>query len=145
MFQPSREVVVVTDRDRLINDPNRPYMNALSDLQRAMQRLQDDRPSNPDMALHEQARKATDAGLDSVRQIAGRFNIASSQGVDNDLKRMLEAPFKESLKYIITDPSKAGTRRRGRRGEEVLRAPGAPCRRSSRSTPRPMPRPAPTK
>jgi len=73
-----------------------------------MQRLQDDRPSNPDMALHEQARKATDAGLDSVRQIAGRFNIANSQGVDNDLKRMLEAPFKESLKYIITDPSKAG-------------------------------------
>ena len=24
VFQPSREVVVVTDRDRLINDPNRP-------------------------------------------------------------------------------------------------------------------------
>jgi type VI protein secretion system component VasK len=108
VFQPSREVVVVSDRDRLINDPNKPYVNALSDLQRAMQRLQDDRPQNPDMALHETARKATDAGLDSVRQIAGRFNIASSQGVDNDLKRILEAPFKESLKYIITDPSKAG-------------------------------------
>ena len=108
VFQPAREVVVVTNRDRLINDPNAPYMNALSDLQRAMQRLQDDRPSNPDMALHEQARKATDAGLDSVRQIVGRFNTASSQGVDSNLKRMLEAPFKESLKYIITDPSKAG-------------------------------------
>src|SRR5581483_150120 len=103
VFQPAREVVVVTDRDRLINDPNRPYMNALSDLQRAVQRLQDDRPQNPDMSLHEAARKATDAGMDSVRQISGRFNIASSQGVDNELNRLLQAPFKESLKYIITD------------------------------------------
>ena len=108
VFQPAREVVVVADRDRLINDPNRSYMNALSDLQRAMQRLQDERPANPDMALHEQARKATDAGLDSVRQIAGKFNIANSQGVDSDLKRLLEAPFRESLKYIVTDPAKAG-------------------------------------
>ena len=108
VFQPAREVVVVTDRDRFVNDPNRSYMNALSDLQRAMQRLQDDRPSNPDMALHDQARKATDAGLDAVRQIAGRFNIANSQGVDSDLKRLMEAPFKESLKFIITDPAKAG-------------------------------------
>src|SRR5579883_3200170 len=62
VFQPAREVVVVSDRDRLINDPNRSYVNALSDLQRAMQRLQDDRPQNPDMSLHETARKATDAG-----------------------------------------------------------------------------------
>jgi type VI secretion system protein ImpL len=108
VFQPSREVVVVTDPDRLVNDPNRQYMNALAELQRAMSRLVDDRPANPDMSLHDAARKATDAGMDSVRQIAGRFNIASSQGVDKDFQRILEQPFRESLKFIITDPSKAG-------------------------------------
>ena len=61
--------------------------------------------------------------LDSVRQIAGRFNIASSQGVDNDLKRILEAPFKESLKYIITVPRRRGREGARRGGEEILRAP----------------------
>jgi hypothetical protein len=63
VFQPSREVVVVTDRDRLVNDPNRTYVNALDHTAGHAERLQDERPSNPDMALHEQARKATDAGL----------------------------------------------------------------------------------
>ena len=84
MFQPAREVVVVADRDRLINDPNRSYMNALSDLQRAMQRLQDDRPQNPDMALHEQARKATDAGLIASARSPGDSISPVRKGVDND-------------------------------------------------------------
>jgi type VI secretion system protein ImpL len=106
VFQPTREIVSPNNRDRLIDDPNRTYMNALADLQRAMQRLQDDRASNPDMSLHETARKATDTGLDAVRQIAQRFNIAESQGIDDSMKRLLEAPFRESLKYIITDPTK---------------------------------------
>ncbi|HLX46007.1 MAG TPA: type VI secretion system membrane subunit TssM [Bryobacteraceae bacterium] len=106
VFQPAREIVSPNNRERLIDDPNRTYMNALADLQRAMQRLQDDRASNPDMSLHEAARKATDTGLDAVRQIAQRFNIAESQGIDDSMKRLLEAPFRESLKYIITDPTK---------------------------------------
>jgi type VI secretion system protein ImpL len=106
VFQPSREVVVVNDPDRLVNDPNRQYMGALADLQRAMSRLVDDRPSNPDPTLYDAARKATDAGMNSVRQIAGRFNIASSQGVDKDFQRILEEPFRESLKFI--DPWKVG-------------------------------------
>ncbi|HLH38688.1 MAG TPA: type VI secretion system membrane subunit TssM [Bryobacteraceae bacterium] len=108
VFQPTREVVSPNNRDRLIDEPNRAYMNALADLQRAMQRLQDDRPNNPDLSLHEAARRATDAGMDAVRQIAQRFNIAASEGVDENLKRLLESPFRESLKFIITDPSKAG-------------------------------------
>ncbi|MGH9558722.1 MAG: type VI secretion system membrane subunit TssM [Bryobacteraceae bacterium] len=108
VFQPSRQVVSPDNRDRLIDDPNRAYMNALAELQRAMQRLQDQRPSNPDLSLNDQARQATDAGLDSVRQIAQRFDISGSQGVDDNLKRLLESQFRESLKFIITDPAKAG-------------------------------------
>lgn len=108
VFQPAREVVPPESRDRLIADPNRAYMNALAELQRAMARLENDRPSNPDLALHEQARRAVDSGTDAVRTISQKFNIAGSEGVDTEVKRILEAPFKESLKYIITDPAKAG-------------------------------------
>jgi type VI secretion system protein ImpL len=105
VFQPAREVVVVTDRDRLINDPNRAYMNALADLQRALQRLPDEKQSNPDVTLLDAARKATDAGLDSVRQISSRFNIASSKGVDNEIRRILESPFKGGNTIIPIPPS----------------------------------------
>jgi type VI secretion system protein ImpL len=109
VFQPSREVVVVTDRDRLVNNPNSAYMNALADLDRAIQRLPDDKRQNPDPALAEAIQKAVDAGLDSVRQIAGRFNIASSQGVDTDIKRLLEAPFKEAgSSRVMPTPPKPG-------------------------------------
>ena len=125
VFQPTREIVSPNNRERLIDDPNRTYMNALADLQRAMQRLQDDRASNPDMSLHETARKATDTGLDAVRQIAQRFNIAESQGIDDSMKRLLEAPFRESLKYIITDPIQSHPRQGQRRDADVLRPPDA--------------------
>jgi type VI secretion system protein ImpL len=113
VFQPAREVVSPNNRDRWIDDPNRTYMNALADLQRAMQRISDDHGSNPDLALHAQARQITDTGMDAVRQIAQKFNFATSQGVDGDLKSLLESPFHESLKYIITDPTKVTKEKAG--------------------------------
>lgn len=107
VFQPSREVVSPNNRDRLIDDPNRKYMDALADLQRDMDKLQNDNPSNPDMNLNQQAAQAVDAGLDSVRQIAQKFNIAGSQGVDTELQALLESPFRNAQRFIITDPTKA--------------------------------------
>jgi type VI secretion system protein ImpL len=106
IFQPAREVVRPGNRDRLVDDSNRAYINALGDMQRAMQRLQNDPPSNPDLALHEQALRTAESGLDAVRQIAQRFNINGAEGVDIEIKRLLESPFRNSMRFIITDPGK---------------------------------------
>ena len=106
VFQPVREVVSPNSRDRLIDDPNRNYMNALAQLQTAMQRIADDHSSTPDIAVNQQARQAVEAGLDQVRQISQKFNIAGSDGLDNEVKRLLESPFRESSKFIITDMAK---------------------------------------
>jgi type VI secretion system protein ImpL len=108
IFQPASQVVSVTNRDRLIDDPNRNYMNALAAMQTAMKALVDDRPNNPNLALHQSAKQAADAGIDQVRQIAAKFNINGSEGFDQDVKRLLESPFHESMKFIITDVGKAG-------------------------------------
>ncbi len=106
VFQPVREVVQAGNRDRLIGDPNRDYVNALSEMQQAMARLKDDPPANPDLALNEQAQQAAAKGLDSVRQIAQRFNINGSEGMDIEVKRLLESPFQYSMRFVVTDPSK---------------------------------------
>ena len=107
VFQPSREVVAPGSRDRLIDDPNRKYMDSLATLQGDLDKLSNDNPSNPDMNLNQQAAQAVDAGLDSVRQISQKFNIAS-QGVDTELQKFLESPFRDAQRFIITDPTKAG-------------------------------------
>lgn len=108
VFQPARQVVSLQDRDRLITDPNRNYMNAIANLQRAMDSLASSHSSTPDVGLNQAAKQAVDSGLDSVRQLSQTFNIAGSEGFDNDMKRLLESPFQYSLKFIVTDMTKAG-------------------------------------
>jgi len=43
-----------------------------------------------------------------VRQMSQKFNIGGSQGVDTELQALLESPFRNAQRFIITDPSKAG-------------------------------------
>jgi len=106
VFQPAREVVPPANSERLIDEPNRPYMNTVSDLQRAMQRLENDRPNNPNLALHAEARKAQEDGLRSVQLMSQKFNIAGAEGTDIEVKRLLEAPFRAAAGIIITDGGK---------------------------------------
>lgn len=106
VFQPVHEMVPAGNRDRLIGDPNRDYVNALSEMQQAMARLKDDPPSNPDLTLNAQAQQAAEKGLDSVRQMAQKFNITGSEGTDVAVQRLLESPFRYSMRFVITDPSK---------------------------------------
>ncbi|HEX4169616.1 MAG TPA: ImcF-related family protein, partial [Bryobacteraceae bacterium] len=124
IFQPVRQAVQVGDRDRLIGDLNRGYVNALGEMQQAMERLAHDSSSNPDFSLHQQAQAAFEKGLDSVRLIAQRFNINGSEGVDTEVKRLLESPFRDCSKFIITDPSKVGR-------DKILAAAKDFCRRLS--------------
>jgi type VI secretion system protein ImpL len=106
VFQPVREVAPPGSRERLIGDQNRNYMNALAQLQLAMQRISEDHSSTPDIGLHQQARQAVDSGAEQVRQISQRFNIAGSEGLDTEVQRLLESPFREASRYIVTDVTK---------------------------------------
>ncbi len=113
VFQPAREVVPPGSADRLIGGPNQAYMTALANMQRAMDNLKDDRPSNPNMSLHEAAKQASDAGLDAVRGLSQKFNINGSDGMDTEVARMLESPFRYAMRFVITDVGKAGKEKAG--------------------------------
>jgi type VI secretion system protein ImpL len=106
VFQPARQVVNVQDRDRLISDPNRSYMNALANLQQAMTNLAGSQSGAPDVSLNTAAKNAVDQGLDTVRQLSQSFNINGSQGFDGDVKRLLDSPFQEASRFIVTDFTK---------------------------------------
>jgi type VI protein secretion system component VasK len=109
IFEPVRQVVPPDNEDRLIGAPNREYVNALASLKDSMQALAGDSSSTPNLALHQQAQQSVQKGLDAVRQIAQQFNIRDSQGVDIEVKRLLESPFREAAKFIISDPSTKGS------------------------------------
>ncbi len=108
VFQPAREVVPPTNTDRLIDTPNQAYMTALANMQRAMDNLKDERPSNPDMNLNQAAKQASDAGMDAVRTIAQKFNTAGTDGMDTEVQRMLESPFRYAMRFVVTDAGKVG-------------------------------------
>lgn len=108
VFQPVHEVVNPDNQDRLIGDPNRDFVNALGELQQIMAQSQSRPPSDPDPTIEQNAQQAVDKGLEAVRQIAQRFNITGSEGVDTEVRRLLESPFRSSMKLIALDATKAG-------------------------------------
>jgi type VI secretion system protein ImpL len=108
VFQPVHEVVNPDNQDRLIGDPNRDFMNALGELQQIMAQSQSRPPADPDPNLEQNAQQAVDKGLEAVRQIAQRFNITGSEGIDTEVRRLLESPFRSSLKLITIEATKAG-------------------------------------
>jgi type VI secretion system protein ImpL len=108
VFQPVHEVVNPDNQDRLIGDPNRDFMNALGELQQIMVQLQSPSPAALDPNLEQNAQQAVDKGLEAVRQIAQRFNIRGSDGVDTEVRRLLESPFRSSMKLIALDAARAG-------------------------------------
>ncbi|MDQ2839485.1 MAG: hypothetical protein M3Y72_00265, partial [Acidobacteriota bacterium] len=106
VFQPVRTLVNPGNHDRFIDDPNRPYINALSDLKAALDALPHDRAAALDVSLNNQARQALDKAHAAVRDAAQRFNITSAQGTDIDLTRFLEMPIDFTEGYVPKDPHK---------------------------------------
>ncbi len=113
IFQPARAVIPPSNTDRLIDTPNQAYVGSISDMQRAMDNLKDDRPSNPNPALNEAAKNAAQNGQKSTGELAAKFNINGTGGMDTTLKSLLESPFGLSLRFVITDMSKAGRDKAG--------------------------------
>ncbi len=108
VFQPARQVGPPTSADRLIDSPNQAYMSALANMARAMDNMKDQNPSNPDMNLNQAAKQASDAGMDAVRQMAQKFNITGSDGMDTEVQRILESPFRGAMRFVVTDAGKVG-------------------------------------
>jgi type VI secretion system protein ImpL len=128
LFQPARAVISLDNPDNWINEPNQLYMSKLDALRLAMQRLKDDRPSRPDVSLNKDADDAVNAGLSQATTLALKFNRegddlkwltdmvnsdTNRDGVDIPLRKLLEAPFREAQRFIITDISKVDSQRAG--------------------------------
>ncbi len=106
VFQPVRSVVKPGGRDRMIDDPNRGYIDALANLKAALDALPHDNTARLDVSMNNQARQAIDAARAKVRDVAQHFNINSAQGTDIDLTRLLEMPIEFTDSYIPKDPRK---------------------------------------
>ena len=122
VFQPDQTVVLPTATDRLIDSPNQSYISSLLSMQQAMDNLKDDRPSNPNLSLHEAAKNASQAGQKTVADMAGKFNINGTDGMDSVLKDFLLSPFNLSLRFVITDAGKAGRDKAGAAGKSFCAA-----------------------
>jgi type VI protein secretion system component VasK len=106
VFQPVRTLVTAGNRDRLVSDPNRAYINSLAGLQTALEALPRQRDARLDVSMNAGARQALDKGHAAVREAAQRFNINTAQGVDTELTRFLEMPLEFAERYVPRDPNK---------------------------------------
>jgi len=106
VFQPVRTVVNPGDKDHLVTDANRTYINSLAELKSALDALPPDRNANLDVALNDKAHAAAEKARAAVRDMAQRFNVASAQGTDTDLARFLELPIDFTDPFIQKDPHK---------------------------------------
>jgi type VI protein secretion system component VasK len=93
--------------------PNQNYMSALANMAQAMDNLKGQRPNNPDMNLNQAAKQAADAGMNAVRQLAQNFNINGSDGMDTEIQRILESPFRDAMRFVVTDAGKVGRDKAG--------------------------------
>ena len=122
VFQPARQVVPPSSADRLVSTPNQAYMTAVANMASAMDNLKDQRPNNPDMNLNQAAKQASDAGMNAVRQMAQTFNINGSDGMDTEVQRILESPFRDAMRFVITDAGKVGRDKAGAAGKSFCAA-----------------------
>ena len=106
VFQPIRTLINPGNRDRMIDELNRPYVNALADLKAALDALPRDRDERLDVSMNNQARQSLDKAHAAVRDAAQHFNITSAQGTDIDLTRFLEMPIDFAEAYVPKDPRK---------------------------------------
>jgi type VI secretion system protein ImpL len=122
VFQPAQVVALPTVTDRLVDAPNQSYVSALQSMQQAMDNLKDDRASNPNLTLHEAAKNASQSGQKTVSDLAGKFNINGTDGMDIVLKDFLVSPFNLAMRFVITDAGKVGRDKAGAAGKSFCAA-----------------------
>jgi len=88
-----------------VGEKNRAYIEALLQLRHSMQDIARG-GNNPDPAVHQAASQNYDKALDAVRQIASGFKPLGVEGLDVEVKRLLEEPILRTNGFIIRDMDK---------------------------------------
>jgi type VI protein secretion system component VasK len=104
-FQPVHWVVP-PGSEMWVNEKNTAYVNSLAELRQALLAISRSTSPTPDPALHQQALAAYDKALEAVRQLAIGFKPVGAEGVDAEVRGLLEAPIREARHYIQDDPKK---------------------------------------
>jgi type VI protein secretion system component VasK len=116
-FQPARAVFEKPNREHWNDKRNDPYLNALGDLQRALQALsRGGKCDDGDVNANNQANAQMLKALDSVTGLSRNFDNA---GVYDAVKAFLESPIRGARPLIMTDPAEV-TKRKLNGGQATL-------------------------
>jgi type VI secretion system protein ImpL len=99
-FQPIHFMVEPANQQSWLNGSNRAYIGTLSDLADAIQPIS---KSPTDVSLYDPARKAVAKAFGTAHQLEGGFNN-TPEGVDLDLKNLVEAPIKRAQDLFYDGP-----------------------------------------
>ena len=91
IFQPAQSIVAPGATDKLVGEGNASYMQALAQLQSAVDQAANAPPGTGEPAAQAAAGQAAQAKL-AVRQLAQSFRLDPQGGVDRSVERLLEAP-----------------------------------------------------
>ena len=108
-FQPARAVFEKPNREHWVDKRNEAYLNALAELQRAIQALnRGGKCDESDQNANNQANALMLKGLDAVNGLARNFD---NVGVYDSVKVFLESPFRGVRPLIMTDPAEVVKRK----------------------------------
>ncbi|MBV9403736.1 MAG: type VI secretion system membrane subunit TssM, partial [Acidobacteriaceae bacterium] len=100
-FQPV-QWIVPPGSDTWVTDKNGAYIDALAQLGHSMRDIEGSGAS-PDPAIFQAASQNYDKALDAARQLARGFEPLGVGGLDTAMERLLEAPIRQSQRFIIRD------------------------------------------
>jgi type VI protein secretion system component VasK len=116
-FQPARAVFEKPNREHWVDKRNEGYLNALAELQRAVQALNHGgKCDESDQKANNDANAQMLKALDSVNGLARNFDNA---GVYDAVKQFLESPIRGVKPLLITDPAEV-TKRKLNGGQAAL-------------------------
>lgn len=105
-FQPVHWVVP-PGSDAWINEKNTAYVNALAELRQGLLAIARSSGPLPDPAIHQPALQTFEKARESVRQLAIGFKPLGSEGVDEEVRELLDAPIIATRGFIRDNPEKA--------------------------------------
>lgn len=104
-FQPVH-AVVAPGSEKWVWEANKAYVDALADFRRALQEIARSTSPTPDPAVHQAAQVARDKAFETVRQLAQAFEPVGTDGIDTQVRDLLDQPIRHGSKFIISDPGK---------------------------------------